>query len=138
METTLKLTFLSPLELGTPFAPYSQIARARASELLFIAGQVATRPDGTIAGEDDFETQCEQVFENIGMALRHADGDWSNVAQFTSYLVREDDIAAFKRYRERKFKQLFPDGNYPINTLLIIKRLVVDTLRLEVQTIAVK
>jgi enamine deaminase RidA (YjgF/YER057c/UK114 family) len=135
---TLKLTFLSPPELGTPFAPYSQIAQAQASELLFIAGQVATRPDGTIAGPDDFEMQCEQVFENISIALSHADADWSNVAQFTSYLVREDDITAFRLYRERKFKELFPSGNYPINTLLIIKRLVVDTLRLEVQTIAVK
>lgn len=134
----MELKFISPRELGIAFAPYSQIAHAKAQEIVFVAGQVATREDGSIAGAGDFEAQCEQVYANIETALAHVDADWSNVAQFTSYLVSADDIAPYKAWRERRFKELFPNGHYPTNTLLIIQRLVVDTLRLEVQAIAVK
>jgi enamine deaminase RidA (YjgF/YER057c/UK114 family) len=135
----MDLKFESPRELGTAFAPYSQIAQARAvQEIVFVAGQVATREDGSIAGVDDFEAQCEQVYKNIETALSHAGANWSNVAQFTSYLVSAGDVAPYKAWRERRFKALFPSGDYPTNTLLIIQRLVVDTLRLEVQAIAVK
>jgi enamine deaminase RidA (YjgF/YER057c/UK114 family) len=138
MEIAMELTFKSPPELGAAFAPYSQIAHAKAQEIVFVAGQVATQEDGSIVGVDDFEAQCEQVFKNIETALSHVGANWSNVAQFTSWLISADDIAPYKTWRERKFKELFPSGSYPTNTLLIIQRLVVDTLRLEVQATAVK
>ena len=42
-------------ELGTPLGPYSQVARVKAGEFLFIAGMVATDAGGNVIGEGDFE-----------------------------------------------------------------------------------
>jgi hypothetical protein len=39
-------------------------------------------------------------------------------------------------FRLREFPKLFPNGNYPPNTLLIVDRLVKEEFMLEVQTIA--
>jgi enamine deaminase RidA (YjgF/YER057c/UK114 family) len=87
---------LMPSILGAVFSPYSQIVHAKTREIVFVASQVATREDGSIAGADDFEAQCEQVYRNIETALAHVGANWSNVAQFTSCLISADDIEPYK------------------------------------------
>jgi enamine deaminase RidA (YjgF/YER057c/UK114 family) len=53
-----------------------------------------------------------------------------------SFLVRKEDIPKFAAYRKREFPKLYPAGNYPPNTLLVVSALANDALLLEVQAIA--
>lgn len=115
--------------LGKPVGPYSHVARVKSGETLYIAGMLAPG-----AG---FEAQCSAVYGQIEQALKSAGAGWGNVAQFTTFLVHSQDIAAFYRWREREYPKMFPDGKYPPNTLLIIDRLVQEQFLIEVQTIAV-
>jgi len=130
------IAIFNPASLGKPLGQYSQIARVRASEFAFIAGQVATDTTGNIVGPDDFDAQCVQVFANIAAALGSVGASWSNIVQFTTYLVQAHDVAKFMVYRQREFPQMFPNGAYPPNTLLIVDRLVQEQLLLEVQATA--
>ena len=115
--------------LGKPLGQYSHMTRVKnASETLYIAGMIAP-------GES-FDAQCSGVFANIGTALKSAGAGWGHVAQFTTYLVHSQDIQRFMQWRLREFPKLFPDGNYPPNTLLIVDRLVQEQFLIEVQTIA--
>ena len=114
--------------LGKPLGQYSHVTRVKASEYLHIAGMLA-------AGES-FEAQCSGVFAQIETALRSAGAGWGNVVQFTTYLVHSQDIARFMQWRLREFPRLFPGGNYPPNTLLIVDRLVQEQFLVEVQTVA--
>ena len=122
--------------LGKPLGQYSQITRVKASEFVFIAGQVAADRDGKLVGADDFDAQCGQVYANIETALKSVGGGWGNVVEFTTYLVHSQDIPKFMAWRLREFPKLFPDGKYPPNTLLIIDRLVGEPYLIEVQTVA--
>jgi enamine deaminase RidA (YjgF/YER057c/UK114 family) len=81
--------------------------------LLLIAGQTPIDASGAMVGKDDFEAQCAQVFANIRTALCSVAADWQNVVQFTSYLVRPQDIAAFRAFRSKEFPKMFPNGAYP-------------------------
>lgn len=130
------IAIFSPASLGKPLGQYSQIARVRASEFVFIAGQVATDTAGNIVGDGDFEAQCVQVFANIEVALDSVGANWNNIVQFTTYLVHAPDIAKFMAYRGREFPRMFPNGAYPPNTLLIVDRLVQESFVIEVQAIA--
>lgn len=130
------ITISNPAALGRPLGQYSQIARVRAGELVFIAGQVATDTTGKLVGAGDFDAQCRQVFANIAAALDSVGGRWGNVVQFTTYLVHSQDIAKFMAYRTREFPAMFANGAYPPNTLLIIDRLVQEGFLIEVQAIA--
>jgi enamine deaminase RidA (YjgF/YER057c/UK114 family) len=130
------VSIFNPPSLGRPLGQYSQVARVRASEFAFIAGQVATDSTGNIVGAGDFEAQCAQVFVNIKAALASVGADWSNIVQFTTYLVHAQDIAKFMQYREREFPHIFSNGAYPPNTLLIVNRLVQEPFLIEVQAIA--
>jgi enamine deaminase RidA (YjgF/YER057c/UK114 family) len=130
------IKILNPDALGKPLGQYSQITRVKASELLFIAGQVATDQSGKTVGADDFDAQCRQVFANIATALASQGAGFANVVEFTTYLVHSQDIAKFMAYRLREFPRMFPGGSYPPNTLLIVDRLVQEPFLIEVQTVA--
>jgi enamine deaminase RidA (YjgF/YER057c/UK114 family) len=131
-----EIRIVNPGSLGKPLGQYSQITRVKASEYLFIAGQVATDHAGNIVGADDFDAQCAQVFANIGAALESCGAGWGNVVQFTTYLVHSQDIPAFMQYRLREFPRMFANGAYPPNTLLMVDRLVKEPFLVEVQTVA--
>jgi enamine deaminase RidA (YjgF/YER057c/UK114 family) len=130
------IKIVNPDVLGKPMGQYSQITRVKASEFLFIAGQLAGDKDGNIVGADDFDRQCRQVFANIEAALTSQGATWANVVQFTTYLVHAQDIAKFMAFRLREFPRIFPSGAYPPNTLLIVDRLVQEPFLVEVQAIA--
>jgi enamine deaminase RidA (YjgF/YER057c/UK114 family) len=126
---------VNPDALGKPLGQYSQLARVKASEFLFIAGQVGVHKDGKLAG-DDFEAQCAQTFANIEAALQSQGAGWGNVVEFTTYLVHSQDIPKFMAFRLREFPKMFANGAYPPNTLLMIDRLVQEPLLIEVSTVA--
>src|ERR1700716_3867489 len=130
------IKILNPEALGKPLGQYSQITRVKASELLFIAGQVATDQSGKTVGADDFDAQCRQVFANIATALASQGAGFANVVEFTTYLVHSQDIAKFMKFRLREFPRMFPTGAYPPNTLLMIDRLVGEAFLVEVKVVA--
>jgi enamine deaminase RidA (YjgF/YER057c/UK114 family) len=131
-----EIKIFNPAGLAKPAGTYTHIAQAKTQEVVFIAGQVPMDASGNTVGRGDFEAQCAQVYANIHAALRAVNADWKNVVQFTSFLVREQDAAAFRAYRGREFPKMFPGNAYPPNTLLIISRLADPDYFLEVQTIA--
>jgi enamine deaminase RidA (YjgF/YER057c/UK114 family) len=131
-----EIRIVNPESLGKPLGQYSQVARVKASECLYIAGQVAADRTGNIVGADDFDAQCAQVFANIGAALESCGAGWGNVVQFTTYLVHSQDIPKFMQYRLREFPGMFRNGAYPPNTLLMVDRLVREPFLVEVQTVA--
>ena len=127
------IKILNPDSLGKPLGQYSQITRVKASEFLFIAGQLGVDKEGRIVGDDDFDAQCVQTFANIEAALKDAGAGWGNIVQFTTYLVHSQDIGKFVQYRAREYPRLFPGGGYPTNTLLIVDRLVREEFLIEVR-----
>lgn len=134
---TFRIRIGNPKGLAKPLGAYSHVARVKASEFLFIAGQVAVNAGGKLVGADDFEAQARQVFRNLDAALHSAGASYRNIVQFTTYLVDSRDIPKLRRFRERNYAKFFPDGKYPPNTLLIIDRLASEEMLLEIAAIAV-
>jgi enamine deaminase RidA (YjgF/YER057c/UK114 family) len=133
---SLSIEITNPKELGAPLGLYRQISRVKASEFLFIAGQLSVNLSGESVGRNDFNKQMDQVFRNIGDALRSANCTFSNVVKFTTYLTRSDNIPVFMDARKRLFPSLFKNDAYPPNTLLIVDRLVQEEFLVEVETTA--
>ncbi len=131
-----EIKIFSPDALGKPLGQYSQITRVKASEFVFIAGQLAADRGGKLVGADDFDAQCGQVYANIETALTSVGAGWGNVVEFTTYLVHSQDIPKFMTYRKREFPRFFQNGAYPPNTLLMVDRLVQEPFLIEIQTVA--
>ena len=128
------IKFLNVDALGKPLGQYSHVTRVKASEFLFIAGQVGAGADGKAVG--DFDAQCSQAFANLDTALKSQGASWANLVEFTTYLVHSQDIPGFMKFRLREFPRMFPSGSYPPNTLLMIDRLVKEEFLIEVSAVA--
>jgi len=131
-----EISIVNPQSMGRPLSLYGQIARVRASEFVFISGQLATDLDGSIVGKRDFDAQMKQVLSNIEKGLKSVEASFVNVVQFTTYLVHSQDIASFRRVRAELFPTMFPTHRYPPNTLLVVDRLVQEDFLIEIETIA--
>ena len=134
-QTVVK--YNNPSSLPKPLGAYSHIARAKVLDLVFIAGQVAVNEGGELVGKGDFGAQMCQVFDNLGRALRSEGLDFANVTKFTTYLVHSQDIEEFMAVRKELFARIYPGGQYPPNTLLMVDRLVGEQFLIEVEAVAV-
>ncbi|MFJ1563603.1 RidA family protein [Streptomyces erythrochromogenes] len=73
----------------TPFG-YSHTATVPAgTELVLVAGQYGSGPDGAVVSAD-FSEQVEQTFRNIGVALAAHGLDLGHVVQLRTYVVGHD------------------------------------------------
>jgi len=126
-----------PKTFGAPLGMYSHGVVAPAGELVVVAGQVGTRGDGSVAGED-VGSQTKQALANVAAVLAAAGCVMADVIRFQTFLTSADDIPDFMAARKAAFPVYFPDGDYPPNTLLVVSRLVLPALRVEIEAMAVR
>jgi 2-iminobutanoate/2-iminopropanoate deaminase len=132
-------SLVKPAGLAAPIGLYSHGSRVTSgSELLFIAGQVAVGTDGQLVGRDDFEAQTGQVFANVQAVLAAAGMGLEHVTKFTTYVSDPAYIEAFYQAREKLFAELYPAGDYPPNTLLVVSRLVRPEFMVEIEAVAAR
>lgn len=128
---------INPPSAPQPLGAYSLAAQASGSKLLFLAGQVSVDASGSVVGQGDAAAQTRQVFENLGQVLSGVGASFNDVVEFTSYVVGRSSVQLFIDARTEIFLNIFPDRDYPINTLLVVDGLVREELLVEVKAVAV-
>ena len=134
--TQLQRRAFNPGVAPHPLGAYSQAMEIEPGRLLYIAGQVGLDANGNLPGTGDAAAQTRQAFENLGLVLTGCGASFSNVVEFTTYLVGRESIQPFIDVRSRLFPGLFPDGQYPPNTLLLVAGLVREELLVEIKAVA--
>jgi enamine deaminase RidA (YjgF/YER057c/UK114 family) len=120
-----------------PPGQYSHISIGRGDEIIALSGQTGRDATGTfVAG--DIAGQTEQVFATIGMLLSAAQVDWSAVVSFRTYIVGHRNLPEFRSVRERLYADIYPDGLYPANTLVVVAALGREEALVEIETLAVR
>ena len=132
----LEKTIIDPEQLQSPGGEYSSGVKVSPGSLLYVAGQTAMNSEGVLVGEGDAVAQTRQAFENIGYVLESAGASFSNVVEFTTYLVGIESVQPFLETRTELFRELFPDGDYPTNTLLNINSLAGSKALVEIKAVA--
>jgi enamine deaminase RidA (YjgF/YER057c/UK114 family) len=112
------------------------VVEVKPGELLYIAGQVALDASGALVGAGDAAAQTRQVFHNIGQVLERAGASFRNVVEFTTYVVGRESMPPFLAARAELFPTLYPDGDYPPNTLLVNSGLVREEFLVEIKAVA--
>jgi enamine deaminase RidA (YjgF/YER057c/UK114 family) len=74
MSNPSHIELISPNSMHTPVG-YSHLAKVNSGKPLFIAGQVALDPAGSLMGAGDFRAQGRQAFENLKRAVEAAGGE---------------------------------------------------------------
>jgi enamine deaminase RidA (YjgF/YER057c/UK114 family) len=126
-----------PPGLGEPLGRYSQVSVATGAQIVTVAGQVGISSSGDLPGDGGLTAQTWQAFQNVATALKAAGLGMQDIFKTTTYLVGADNIPEFMAARTAAFRELFADGQYPPNTLLVVARLVEERLLIEVEASAI-
>jgi enamine deaminase RidA (YjgF/YER057c/UK114 family) len=132
LQRTAVTSDLAPQPLGA----YSVGMTVTAQKLIFVAGQVGVDLAGALVGPGDAAAQTRQVFQNIGGVLESAGAGFNNVVEFTTYVVGREAVQGFIDGRSQVFPEIFPDGDYPPNTLLVVDGLVREEFLVEIKAVA--
>jgi enamine deaminase RidA (YjgF/YER057c/UK114 family) len=112
---------------------YTQVVEVAApGRTVYISGQLGTRSDGKLAG-DDFRAQAEQVYENLAAALASVGAGFPDVVKIGSYLKNIDDLPILREVRAR---HLDPAA-LPASTTIAVSGFAREGAVLEVEAIAV-
>jgi enamine deaminase RidA (YjgF/YER057c/UK114 family) len=136
MNGNTKMQILQTKSVGPPQGLYNHAMTVSCGKMLFIAGQVAVDENNQLVGSGDFNSQMVQVFKNLGHILESAGASFQNVAKFTTYLTRSQDLGAFYEKRKVIFSEIYSDGKYPPNTLVVIDQLAREEWLIEIEAIA--
>src|SRR5499426_2667835 len=80
--------------------------------LLYLAGQVANNPDGSVVGVGDWRRQAEKIYENIGHVLRAAGATPASAVKETTWVLSIDPW----RQHGAPVRRAFYGGDYPAST----------------------
>ena len=111
--------------------PYSH--GIKVGDTLYVAGQVALDEELRIVGPGDPEAQARQTWRNIEKVVEAAGGKVTDVVKVTTFLARIEDADAVQAVR----REFFPDGDYPIATMVEAAKLGLPGLLLETEAIAI-
>src|SRR5688572_20433387 len=134
--TTYSQTFHNPDALFNP-SPYgfSHVAVVPGgSRLVFVAGQGG---EENTAGKlsADFRTQVQHSLKNIKIALQTQQLSMKSVVKVTTLVV--DHNTEKLNIIIEEFKKIWPDKQFPVNTLIPVPRLALDNMLVEIDAVAI-
>ncbi len=126
---------INPEKLFDP-KPYgfSHVAVVPAgSRLIFVAGQGGEEDTlGTL--HPDFRRQVRQSLQNIRIALQSQQATMNQVVKVTT-LVVDHDAVKLKIIAE-EFHKVWPEQNFPVNTLIPVPKLAIAGMLVEIDATA--
>ena len=129
-------TVITSSRAPQPLGAYSVGMSVSPGKLVYVAGQVSVDSGGNLVGNDDVVAQTRQVLENIGHVLAAAGAGFSDVVEFTTYVVGRPSVQGYIQGRSEVYPDMFPNGDFPPNTLLVVAGLVNEDFLVEIKAIA--
>lgn len=99
------------------------------ARLLFTAGQVGVRPDGTTV--EGFAAQADQVWANIIALLDEGGMGVEDIVKITGYIVGEKNFPAYATARKKAL-----GGLRPASTAIIVPALATPEWLVEIEAVA--
>ena len=126
--------FINPEGMVRP-GTYTPVVATRGGRTLYVAGQVAQDGKGAIVGPGDLAAQAEQVYKNVGLALKGAGATFDDVVKINVYVVnlKPEHRDLMGKVRARHVNK----DNPPASTLVGVTALAKPEYLVEVEAIAV-
>lgn len=129
------VSYGTPSGVAPPVGLYSHYAIDNAGTV-YISGQVGTDETGALVGPDSFEQQYRRAFANILALVDRSGCSTRTILKLTTYLVRPEDLPAFRTVRQEMYQEAFGDGVYPPHSLFIVAGLSAPNHLVELEAVA--
>ena len=124
------MRFMNPAAIAKP-GGYSHVVEITGpGRIVYIAGQLGLKPDGSLAG--DFRAQTVQAFENLKAALAAVGAGFDDVVKLNNYLIDiPKNIGVYREVRDKYVNTSSP----PASTTVGVPALARDGALYEVEAI---
>jgi enamine deaminase RidA (YjgF/YER057c/UK114 family) len=95
----IERTVITSAQAPQPLGAYSLGMSVKPRKLVYLAGQVSVDADGTLVGKGDATAQTRQALQNLRHVLCGTGADFSNVVEFTTYVVGWSSIQEYIKGR---------------------------------------
>ena len=103
-------------------------------DTVYVSGQVGFGAEGQIVGgPDDMQAQARQAFKNVETVLAEAGMTLENVVTITCYITDQSKYSDYSAVRSKVFT-----GNLPASATVVVKALVLDSLLVEIDAVAIR
>ncbi|MFQ5947620.1 MAG: RidA family protein [Acidimicrobiia bacterium] len=119
----------------TPAVGFSHVVLPASGRLVFLAGQAAHLPDGTIEGESMVE-QFETAARNVVTALEAAGAASRDLVSMQIFVTDMEEYRASRRAIGRVYRKAF-GGHYPAVSLFEVEGLFDPLAKVELVCVAV-
>ena len=126
------MRFMNPSAIAKPGGYTHVVEITGPGRIVYIAGQLGLKPDGSIAG--DFRAQAVQAFENLKSALAAVDATFNDVVKLNNYLI--DISANLGIYREVRDRYVNV-GQPPASTTIGVPALARPDALYEVEAVVI-
>jgi len=124
--------FNNPSTLAAPVGAYSHAGWIKAgSDVLFIAGQVGLRPDGTLP--ETFAEQADEVFANLARVLSGNGLKPMHLVKMNLFVVYGQAANVVREARRKHFGDI-----RPASTFIYVPQLVEPKYLIEVEGVAAR
>jgi enamine deaminase RidA (YjgF/YER057c/UK114 family) len=113
---------------------YSDGMEAR-GRVIFVAGQIATTGDGTVAAKD-LDAQVEQTLRNVVAVLAAGGAEPAHVVRMTWFVTNMDEYRRSRAQVGEAYRAVM-GNHYPTMTLVAVTALVDPAARVEIEATAV-
>jgi enamine deaminase RidA (YjgF/YER057c/UK114 family) len=121
---------VQPSFIASPAANYALATKVVAARsMLFTAGIVGTRPDGSTA--EHIGDQAEEVWRSIGAILSEAGFEVADIVSYTTYAVHGEDLKEVMAARDRFFQE-----HRAASTLIPVPALARSEWKVEIAVVA--
>jgi enamine deaminase RidA (YjgF/YER057c/UK114 family) len=124
--------FFNPPTVHAPVALYSHGGLVKAgSDILYVAGQVGTRPDGTLPAT--IGEQADEAFANVVRVLQAKGMTAANLVKLNIYAVMGQPVDQVRAARHRHL-----GDHRPASTFVYIPQLVDAKYLIEIEAVAAR
>jgi len=114
---------------------YTQVVTSPPGKLVFLSGQTALDSKLEVVGGEDLSGQAEAALSNLGIALRAAGAEVSDVTSLRIYVV---DYSADKmRALGGPLERFLGGSKPPAQTLIGVAALALPGIQIEIEAMAV-
>jgi 2-iminobutanoate/2-iminopropanoate deaminase len=124
---------LNPSSAFPPAGTYSQLSITSAhARIATFSGQIGlAHAEGTLP-----QTAAEQtrlVFDAIEALLTSQGATPADLVRLMTMVVGRDNLAEFNTVRTEVYRRWFPDGDFPVNTVVLVAGLAVESILVEIE-----
>lgn len=122
----------NPDVVAPPIGAYTHLTHVPpGSQLVFIAGQVGNRPDGTLG--TTAEEQTELTLRNVEALLASIGATPKDLVRLLTFVSGTDNLEGFYSARNRVYREWFGDELVPGHSLAVVAALANPDLRVEIE-----